>query len=327
MSNPNAAPIELCRIGGHQRNLHLHDLAKTLHSTTSEDHERIEDLLTVMSHIPMTLELLKDTNVGKIVNKLRNHPHIGIANTARKLVNGWKRVWKEARVGKEARKEARVRKEKQLLTEQNGQLPRALPNEPIPENFFYFGSGTKKGACELSNFYEVIVTIDGLTYPSAEHAYQAAKFDLPTRRRFAIGGDLASWSAMRFFVSEDKVDTKIAYWKKKGMIGILAKMASNPRHAKKAGLPPKKKVRQDIFLPILRCKYREGTVLCKLLLDTGTQYLVEFDRGAKRTETHPTKSRRSRWAGLVDGTDTSTLYGDNRMGLCLMAIRTELQNA
>ena len=39
--------------------------------------------------------------------------------------------------------------------------------------------------------------------------------------------------------------------------------------------------------------------------------------------------KRSRWAGLTEeDTDGNayTLYGDNCMGLCLMAIRNELQN-
>ena len=128
--------------------------------------------------------------------------------------------------------------------QEEGQLPRAARGTSIPrtQGFLYFGSDCKSGACQLSNLLAHEVTFEGHTYPSVEHTYQAAKFPPLLRDQFATGGDLAAWDAMRFFVPADKVDAKVAFWLKKSMVGILAKMASNPKHAKKAGLPPKSKM-------------------------------------------------------------------------------------
>jgi hypothetical protein len=81
------------------------------------------------------------------------------------------------------------------------------------------------------------VELHGRIFPSAEHAYQALKFPAAVRDRFAVGGDLASFSAFRWFFPAHEVGKKIDYWKRKEMVGVVAKMASNEKHAKAAGLP------------------------------------------------------------------------------------------
>src|SRR3990167_8366038 len=74
----------------------------------------------------------------------------------------------------------------------------------------------------LSNFYYHPVLLDGVVYPSTEHAYQAAKFDYPkTRERIrnaptfkqakylGYGTGLRSnWNSIRLQVMEDLLRQK-----------------------------------------------------------------------------------------------------------------------
>lgn len=52
------------------------------------------DFLTVvircLSSLPMTLECLKRTKVGKTIGALRKHPHLGLAGAAKDLVEKWR---------------------------------------------------------------------------------------------------------------------------------------------------------------------------------------------------------------------------------------------
>jgi len=121
---------------------------------------------------------------------------------------------------------------------------------------------------------------------------------------------------MALFFPKD-TEKKIKYWNKKDMIGVIAKMSVNPKYYKKTKLPPKIKVRQDIFYDILTEKYKEGSPLRQYLMNTGDKYLIEFSRSG---QTHPD---RNRWAGMAVSTKEGYLiYGDNRMGVCLMYIRS-----
>lgn len=299
--------------------------------------ERLVDVLQQLSQLPMTLSILKKTKVGHSVNKLRKHECYAVQHLAKTLVKKWKAIaqanWQKpnTKLAKSTKYTPRVSNQERPMVNE-GELPSSPPNTVIPDKQGYsnFGSGMKNGANQLSNLFAHTIVVDGKVYPSAEHAYQSRKFE-GQEKRFETGGDLTKWSAMGLFVKEDKKESKIAYWGKKRMIGIIAKMATNPQHNRKTRLPQKTKVRQDIFEDILRNKFKKGSPLRPLLLATGEKYLVEFDRGAKRMETHPTKPRRSRWAGLAEPVDKDDLkkgyklYGDNRMGLLLMKIRDEIR--
>jgi predicted NAD-dependent protein-ADP-ribosyltransferase YbiA (DUF1768 family) len=112
------------------------------------------------------------------------------------------------------------------------------------------------------------------------------------------------------------------------MIGTIAKLAvSRPKKAAKAGFSAKKKVRQDIFYTILRDKYRADGPLRHQLLLTGGSYLIELCEFAKSQESDENNARRNRWAGMAEPVDANNslkghrIFGDNRMGLCLMKIR------
>jgi predicted NAD-dependent protein-ADP-ribosyltransferase YbiA (DUF1768 family) len=201
-------------------------------------------------------------------------------------------------------------------------------------DYRYFSAAAKLPWAALSNlcYCREGVCRNGLVFPSAEHAYQAEKFGESERGRFAIGGDLADWGSLRYFFRRkhraketeaewaERLAKKKKHWSKKKMVGILAKMASKPEHAKSAGLSAPKHVRQGIFYKLLRSKFERDEELLSVLLSTGSAHLIEFARGAKRRE--DLGGAPERWAGNVtDG----VLYGDNRMGAAMMLTREFFQ--
>merc|ERR1719152_116299 len=103
-------------------------------------------------------------------------------------------------------------------------IPQELSGEPagtvLPEPPFRFWSNAVEGGkdcdCRLSNLRAATVELHGRIYPSAEHAYQALKFPSQFRDRFAVGGDLASFSAFRWFYSAQEVDKKNSLLATKG---------------------------------------------------------------------------------------------------------------
>ena len=106
----------------------------------------------------------------------------------------------------------------------------------------YFSSGA--GVYVLSNLTSCKLDLDGLEWPSLEHWYQATKFVPKDRQRFAKGGDLANLDAFRLhrgvFVKREKEEGSMKHWgankKKPEMVGIVAKMASNPSRAQRIRL-------------------------------------------------------------------------------------------
>lgn len=93
----------------------------------------------------------------------------------------------------------------------------------------------------LSNFWEVRIDYEGLTYPSTEHAYQAAKtLDMETRRTFTSGtaGD-AKRRGRGLDIRADWEEVKV-----------------------------------QVMLDLLRLKFARPS-LAKLLLGTGERELVE----------------------------------------------------
>jgi len=172
----------------------------------------------------------------------------------------------------------------------------------------------------FSNFYNSNCQYDGLMYPSTEHAYQALKFPKEERIRFAIGGDLASFSGMSFFYKKEAdVIKKSKHWSKKNMIGIVAKLAQN--NWKKAGLSQIGSVPQAIFYPLLIDKFNRNEALKSKLIGTGSRYLVEFCISGERRERQG--KGRERWCAYAKDLKNGTyqLFGENRMGMALMTTR------
>ena len=95
----------------------------------------------------------------------------------------------------------------------------------------------------LSNFYEVPVEWEGITYPSTEHAFQAAKVINP---------------AIRMKIAAEPT----------------------PGRAKRAGRSVQlrhdwEQVKFDIMLDIVMAKFRQHPDLAEALLDTGDAELIE----------------------------------------------------
>lgn len=95
----------------------------------------------------------------------------------------------------------------------------------------------------LSNFYSSSISLDGLVYPTVEHAYQAAK-STDVTDRIKIQGAATAAEAKR--------------------LGRRVNMR-----------PDWEQVRDDVMLQSLRLKFAPGTPLAVALLETGDQELVE----------------------------------------------------
>lgn len=193
-----------------------------------------------------------------------------------------------------------------------------LLREYIPgENVIKFYSNAVKPYYLFSNFalIEEGIEHEGLVYISTEHAFQAQKYIKDQRVRFSVIGDLGNPDSINLVFKPKEVESKRKHWYKKDNVGIIAKMATNKKIGKELGL-----IRDESFVssfelwrPILLKKYTIPKFR-DLLLSTGDNYLLEFDKGAQRSG--------SFWGGLiVDG----KLYGDNTMGKYLMKIRDILK--
>lgn len=102
----------------------------------------------------------------------------------------------------------------------------------------------------LSNFYLYSITVDGVNYPSTEHAFQAAKTNDPTEK-FAIAN------------------------------------ASTPGKAKRIGRkvklrPDWESVKIQVMTDLVRQKFSKDRDLRQKLLDTGDEELVEGNRWGDR---------------------------------------------
>ena len=196
--------------------------------------------------------------------------------------------------------------------------------------------GATIGNRKLSNFARCGVRFrdpfgEFQTYSSSEAVWQGSKArSKSVSKLFIQDGFLGSLSVsafQRFFpkTAAEKIEKKFKYWSRGDSVGILAKMASNKKHSKKLGIGssdynyeiehlPEDEL-EERWLPILRAKYGQNDDMKKALLDTGDQYLLEFDRGATRTD--------SFWGGIDDA--DGNIIGNNFMGRMLMKVRDELR--
>lgn len=211
-----------------------------------------------------------------------------------------------------------------------------LPRPLSVGEFSYFGSAMSANVSRLSNFAKMPVTIEDVTFPSSEHAFQALLRVHPDDfERFSVDGDLGSLeSGIPIVFKASEVERKMKHYgaKRNGkpaMVGIVAKMAVKPDCAKKIGLrltSPKEDVHSfeemgDLFLKILSAKYAQNAPALEQLLRTGDTHLVEFNRGAVRDQK---AGRCPLWTGQVhDG----TLVGMNFQGELQMMIRASFRAA
>jgi len=129
----------------------------------------------------------------------------------------------------------------------------------------------------LSNFYPCHIEFEGKSYNSVEHAYQAAKTTDPQKKEEI--------------------------------------RAVGPRHAKKLGktVPLRsdwESIKMDIMHYLLQQKFKTGSPLADLLLQTGTQDLIEGNAWGDRF-----------WGQTKSG---GKWVGKNHLGRLLMLVRQEL---
>lgn len=184
-----------------------------------------------------------------------------------------------------------------------------------------FYSNAAKPFNLLSNFSIIDegIIVDGLEFPSSEHAFQAFRFDKPKdRKRFTTSGDLGQVeSGFRLIYGKDDWEKKRDYWMKKGNIGIIAKLAASEKYRKDLNLSINTKFQStdELWIKILSAKFNIEKFK-SVLLSTSGKYLLEFDRGAKKSVEN--YNNPPYWAGLIED---GTLFGHNIMGHYLMIIR------
>jgi predicted NAD-dependent protein-ADP-ribosyltransferase YbiA (DUF1768 family) len=229
--------------------------------------------------------------------------------------------------------------------------------------YYYFGSGSSAPYHRFSNFHHAPIRVAAkdvtesmaqlspelrswigdiggfFVFPSAEHVWHALKAkNVATLLRFTSHGDLGQWSASFFTrvmpkalqgtsAGLERGKKKMAYWHKKGNIGIMAKMAANPKYTKAMGFDPRadmnygretleEDLERRVWLSIHHLKYSQHAALRTLLLETGETPLIEFDRAGIR---NPSKTK---WGGCVD--EKGVLHGQNKMGMYLMLYRRKI---
>ena len=144
-------------------------------------------------------------------------------------------------------------------------------------------------ARQLSNMHPCGVRLGGVTYPSAEHAFQCIKM-----LRFGKAGAAHSLRAV--------ADPK-ACKRKAGRRGIAeARLSDAEVGAWNGGAS------REVMLDVLRAKYAAGSPMAGVLLSTGGRVLVE---------------KLARFGDRVWGVNSKNV-GENRLGRLLMEVRAEL---
>ena len=216
-------------------------------------------------------------------------------------------------------------------------LKKFLPDSENPslENAVTFGSCMGPETAIFSNFclLENPIELDGLKYPTAEHAFQAwYKLSREERTILSVDGELGNEGGFSLFYNNAEAEKKRKFWGptktgRPAMLGILAKLAANRPH--KIGLLTHERTNvhdeqsfkklMKLFYVILKRKYSKNPVLLRKLVATGDRYLLEFSRSARREANN---GRPPLWSGLIqDG----RLYGHNFMGRLHMALRDEIK--
>ena len=196
----------------------------------------------------------------------------------------------------------------------------------------------------LSNFYGIKFEYDGDTWPSSEHAYQFMRHQPNDRKDWTwstkfrgkyayfeylehlmepvkVGKKLTSYYSQKV-VEVEKRNSKIQYWKKKNMIGIVAKTMVKMFRAKGTAVPRKSKEEEweTYWKDILHAKFSNPEMKAKLKA-TGSVTLIEaqwtFKNKAKKVwYSCP-------WGGGYDK-EQDRFYGLNWMGDFIMRTRHAL---
>lgn len=185
-----------------------------------------------------------------------------------------------------------------------------------------FHSNAKAPYNILSNFHEVEVIRNGVSFPSSEHAFQAALSregvrDFTSESKI---GKLTPEACALVGFPKKKLKEKCDYWKKKENVGILAKKLIRKHKLRNSKREIDRAECESLFKEILLDKYTRNPHAKKVLLDTHDAYLYEFVRSSNAR--FQKTGEIERWgAMIVDG----KLVGDNQMGALMMWVRDEIR--
>ena len=159
---------------------------------------------------------------------------------------------------------------------------------------------------ELSNFFSTPVRFCGVQYPTSEHAYQAQKLlgpsSTPASRRAAA---LVCKQSTPF---KAKLLASLNPPRRWAWQAQLADLAATLRQQGARQRDDWERVRLDVMLSVLRCKFRHNSACRAVLLATGERPLVE----RSRTDLF--------WAQNASG------VGENNLGRLLAVVRRELRD-
>lgn len=186
----------------------------------------------------------------------------------------------------------------------------------------------------LSNFHPAPVLLDGVVYPTVEHAFQAAKARAPimgTGVTFDVWFEQVKWGARKRFPEEVIAAWPPAEWQPYFAAGLSphtalvrdqVRRAPTAGEAKRLGGPkgivnPLRgdwdQVKIHVMLDLLRSKFRDPQ-LAGALLDTGDADLEEGNHW------------HDNWWGNCTCRRCAQIVGLNWLGCALMVIRSELHN-
>ena len=187
-----------------------------------------------------------------------------------------------------------------------------------------FNSNAKAPFNIISNFHGCVITLNGVIYPSAEHAFQAQLVTPEFRHFFSTTGPLASlrsgFKTLMPKATDQFIEKKALYLGEKNNVGIVAKMASKRDFLKRHGAR-KMDVGFDecciIFKSVLMAKLEAFQAFREVLHGTGSKYLFEFSRDAERRSLKGTPIR---WGAMIVD---NKVIGHNQMGALMMSLRAK----
>jgi len=165
---------------------------------------------------------------------------------------------------------------------------------------------------ELSNYYCSPMTIDGITYQSNEHYFQAQKFNYPEADKNTLeyfhlicqadspqktkdmGTQHINYRGSHWYINKDKKE-----------LGLMNNVIQQYKHLAKIN-PNWDTVRMEVMRKGLTAKFTQNPQLLKLLLETGPRYLIEDS------------PRDSFWGAAKNG--------QNHLGKLLVELRAKLAN-
>ena len=199
--------------------------------------------------------------------------------------------------------------------------PHPPPAERVeqPVVCFWSGAAMKSGLRQLSNFHRTPIEIDGMRFPSSEHAWVYHTYGRSPD--LLSGGALSTFDGLTLLGYVPELISKTErYWGTERIGAVARFYGSHVRKSRPEGASQlTMDAKLEIWMRILRAKFADPH-LRRFLISTGDAYLLEFCKGAVKRQLAP-DAEPERWGGWhYEG----RVWGCNHMGRLLMRVRTEL---